>query len=541
LLLLPKLLLLFSVHCVARFSVQYPTRQRVYFRETHAAHIIFSCVFHFMIVPSVFFHNCSFKFQLMNTRRFIFIAAVASSVIMVAAAAKAQDPQASLHTAGASPLLTGHINISIRQGTIDCDLSLLEMPAAADNLILLNKGLNIRYIRNHEKDFSYYYEHAYDDNISSEAMGYYIPDNTGKSKYIPKALRFTYTGKFPVVEDTLQMQRFDWKGNIAFNGYSLRMDGRQTGWYPVLFDVANDKRYHEVRYDIKVNCDDCNAIYLNGNTPVKGKTAHFRGDKPTELFLYAGNFDVNNTGTTYFLNAGLSDQEMKEFGDITASFKKYYESRIGIPYRQDIVYVQTTPVSKNNAWLFVSYPTIVNVGHGEHALKKFFGERKDIIKPFIAHELAHYYFGYRRQFNSPIGDMLSEGLTEYMAMQLSRDLLPDSVYTEILDDKIKRLKEFAPVSFAAITNEKQYDDRELYVYNYVPLLLSAIEKEIGKDNMWKWLQTIVASKETYTDYRFLEQTLELALKDKAKAAAIKDKYFKGDATLKTAMAALATK
>ncbi len=441
------------------------------------------------------------------------------------------------------PLLKGKLNLSVKKGTMECDFKLVDMPEVADYAVVINAGMNMRYIRNIEDNYSFYYDRNYNDTISDEGFLYSIPDNTGKAKVIRKALQFSYVGKFPVIGDTLKStNNLDWKGNIAFNGYSVRADGRQSAWYPVLYDIKKKKRYHQVRYDIEVNCSDCSEIYVNGNTPVQGTKAHFKSDIPAELLLYAGNYKAKNVNGTYFLNPDMTDAQINEFGTMTNNFKKYYESKLHIPYKYNITYIQTTPVSKRNAWLFVSYPTIVNIGWGDYGMKGFFSKKTgDWFKPYMAHELGHYYFGTYKDFNSELGDVLGECGGEYLSMQITREFFKDSMYNAKIDEKIKSLKDFKPVPFAGIKNANDYGNRELYVYYYAPLIYTAIEKEIGMDNMWKWMHALLDTKADFTNFAYVEQTLSTTLNNDKQYQQIKAKYFTSDSSLNNAIATITGK
>lgn len=129
-----------------------------------------------------------------------------------------------------APLIKGKVEISIKEGTFDCDLIIRDIPEIEDYLILVNAGMNIAYIRNMEDNTTFSCNKLYNSDISDECFGYFMENKKGK--FLPDGLRFRYTGKFPVQNDTSKMRGGgDWKGNIAFNGTSVRTDGRQAGWY----------------------------------------------------------------------------------------------------------------------------------------------------------------------------------------------------------------------------------------------------------------------------------------------------------------------
>jgi hypothetical protein len=436
------------------------------------------------------------------------------------------------------PSLKGKVIISIEKGTIECDLNLSNIPRIEDYLLRINAGMNIRNFKNVTGKNLLYWEREMNDTLSSgETLGYYFPASGGKNKFLPKEIQFRYIGMFPVVRDTIENYSVqDWKGNIAFNGYSLRTDGRQSGWYPVLFDRKRDQVYEKVKYDIEITCSDCSVIYVNGSKPLTGPTAHFKSDIPRELTLFVGKYKVAELDGTYFLNPDLDAAQLKQFGTMINSYKHYYEDKIGIKYNDKITFIQTTPVSKNNAWLFVSYPSIVNIGHGNYGMKSFFNEKTgNWFKPYMAHELGHFYFGSYKRFNAALGDMLSEGFSEFLALKVARNLISDSVYTGKIKDKIKNLSAFNAVPFSKVKSGADYNDRELYVYYYAPILFTAIEKEIGEERMWKWIRSILTTETEFTNYDFIKATLSSAVNDPSVMNRLEARYFDTDNSLLNAI------
>lgn len=429
------------------------------------------------------------------------------------------------------PLLSGTVDLSIKKGTVKCNFILSNIPYIEDYYIRINSGMNILSFKNLASNKLIYFEKSFSDSTSSgESSAYYFPGNKRKGKFLPKAIEFKYVGMFPVIFDTLKDYSVeDWKGNIAFNGYSIRTDGSQSAWYPVLYDVKKDIRYDKVKYDLKINCTDCNSLYLNGSNPIKGKNHNFKSEIAQQLTMFCGNYKIANVNGTYILNPSMSEKQIDIFGEVTNSYKNYYEQNLKIPYTQSITYIQTTPTSKYNAWMFVSYPTIVTIGHGKDGLLGFFDKKGgDWYKQYIAHELAHYYFGSIKRFNSSLGDMLNEGLSEYLSLKVTKNLISDSIYKNKIADKIKNLKKSTLRPFAKINSSSDYEDRNLYVYTYAPLIFLSVEKEIGDEKMWAWLRIIIETPTDFTDYNFLKTTLGAVLKDKTKYDLIISKYFETD-------------
>jgi hypothetical protein len=436
------------------------------------------------------------------------------------------------------PHVQGKVTISIKKGTIECDLTVSNMPRLKDYYLRLNSGMNIRYIKNAEGPaLPLEYERSMHDTLSSgESIAYYIPAYNKSGKYLPHAVRFNYVGMFPVITDTTSA--VDWRGNIAFNGTTLRADGIQSAWCPILYDVTTDTRYEKVTYDLDVTCNDCKVIYVNGSQPVSGTVAKLKSTLPQDLTMFAGDFRSVAVNGSYFLNPDADDQQLAELEKTLHSYQSYLENKIGIPYKGKVVYIQTTPVSKNNSWLFASYPTIVKVGW-EEGMKSFASksEGSDFMQ-YMAHELAHYYFGTYRTFNSELGDMISEGFAEFLALHFTRTWISDSLYSEKLQSKIRAMRNFKPLPIAQVHSKNDYHNRELYVYYYAPIIFSAIEKQIGEAKMWEWIKALLQTPAVFNNYKFLVQTLTKVVSDKNRFDILREKYFISEHSFQNAVSSL---
>lgn len=439
-----------------------------------------------------------------------------------------------------TPFVKGKVNISVKEGTFECDLTLSDIPNLKNYFIRLNSGMNLLHIKSKKpKEFVIGYAKSRKDTTSTgESLAYFFPDSSGKGKFLPQELQFKYVGKFPVATDTIQnYSRKDWKGNIAFNGYSLRADGFQSAWYPILYDIETDKLYDKVKYDIELTCKDCNTLYINGNLPVKGNSAHFKSENLQEMSLFCGDYKISNLGKTYLLNADFDQKQLSEFDNLIQNYKDFYQTKLKIPFDQATVFVQTTPTSKNDGWLFVSYPTIYNIGWGTGLKSLLNPETKDWFRPFIAHELGHFYFGTYKVFNSLWGDMMSEGFAEYLSLQVTKNIIGKEVHQQKINKFISDIEKHKLkfTSFSKLKSREDYGDRNAYVYYYAPLIFSAIEKEIGEEKMWKWLQNILKSPANFTDYDFLCQSLKSTLNNEKLYQKVKENYFESDEALSNAI------
>jgi len=441
------------------------------------------------------------------------------------------------HAQERAPLLKGTVNLSINEGTIDCSFVLSDIPEIEDYFIRINSGMNIRYLKSVDPSYPYHYEKSFYDTLSTgESNAYFFQKKGGKEKFLPQSIEFSYVGKYPVFHDSLKdYSAEDWKGNISFNGYSVRADGRQSAWYPVLYDIKKDLVYDKIKYDLEINCSDCRAIYLNGSAPITGSKGSFKSDIPQEIAVFSGKYKFSNQNGTYFLNPDITEMQIEDFGNVTNKYKKFYFDKLSIPYDRAITYIQTTPTSEKNSWLFVSYPTIVCIGRN-FGMKSFFDPKLgDSFKTFIAHELGHYYFGTYRRFNSELGDMMTEGFSEFLAFKVAKNLIGDSVYNKKIRDKIRALRSFQAIPFGKIKSHADYQNRELYVYYFAPIVFTAIEKEIGEVRMWKWLRALLEAKGVLTNYSFVEETLNSVLQNTTELEHIKSNYFFSDKAIENAI------
>jgi len=411
-----------------------------------------------------------------------------------------------IYAQNSSPHLSGEINISVTEGTFECDLTLKDIPDISDYFIRINSGMNILHIRSKKpEDFLIYYNKSFNDTLStSETSAYYFKDNSGNGKFLPEEIQFRYVGKFPVASDTINnYSRKDWKGNIAFNGMSVRTDAFQSAWYPVIYDIAMDKMYHKVRYDLHISCTDCSTLYVNGNPPQKAKEYNFISDLPVGPALYIGNFDFIAKSDTYLLNSVLTKDEANKFEDIVSTYKTFYEQNLNIPFEQVTTFIETTPTSLKDGFLYVSYPTIFSIGWDEGLRGILNPKRANYYKKLIAHELGHYYSGTIKTFNSPIGNVLSEGFAEYLSMKVLAEYIGMEEFSTDLRKKFDLSKKLNPNPISKIKTEEDLGNRYLYAYRYFPLLLHSIEKEIGEEKMWQWLSDIFISASNITDYEYL--------------------------------------
>jgi hypothetical protein len=442
------------------------------------------------------------------------------------------------------PLIKGTVDISVTKGTLACDMVLTDLPQVRNYVIRLNSGLNIHYFKDLKRsNVPLYYDMDTKDSVSSdETKAYYLHENRGNpARYIPEELEVKYLGQYPVVKDSAGgYMGQDWRGNIAFNGYSVRAEGLQGAWYPEIYDKTTRKLYGEVRYDIKITCSDCNVLFVNGSTPAKSSQASFTSDVPHEMSMYCGKIETAEQNGVWLLNSDMKKEDERKFFSTANAYEAWYAKQMDIPFKGTLTFVQTDPVADPKRWAFAffSAPTTFNVGVGQYGLHSLFAaDNSAKHKKDMAHELAHYYFGTLVKPGSEFGHVIEEGFAEYMALELTRSFEGESAYASLLEDKATdatNLRHYKYKPFSQVSSTDDYGNHEYYLYYYAPVLFTAIKKEIGEKAMWQWLRAMALSKNDHAEYNFMVAALKSTVTDKSLQEKIISKYFESPNALQNA-------
>jgi hypothetical protein len=392
------------------------------------------------------------------------------------------------------------VSLGIQSGSIRCQLKLAVQSGQIKN-VLLNRNFsdvvwkddhgNVLHVRNIHRENEY------------KEYTLVFTDTTVKE------VQVTYSGKFPVDSSFSKLPKTgDWKGNIAFNGKSCRAS-EQTVWYPVLLDRTTNQPNYKVTYDVHVSCQDCETIYLNGNLPVQGVQANLKSNTSVPLILFAGNFKVQKTKFNWYLNSSLSQDQLSAFDNWVTKIQEFFSANLS-PYGKEIIFIETTPVSKNDDWAFVTFPTIVfinqNGGIGEFLSNASF--KDSISVNFLAHELGHFYFGEKVNPSSALRWAYLEGFTSYLALKCLQKITSDKVYLRQLRTHVESAQKLHhPIPLKKVVSPSQLESNSLYRYDYIPILLTALEIEIGEETLWKAIRLILSTDRSVTDYTLLKNAL----------------------------------
>jgi len=413
-----------------------------------------------------------------------------------------------------TPHLSGKALVDMQTGQITCEFTISNIPnLGKDYQLLLNKGFNIKHLKNENGDIIKYGGY-YNGKMRGEGL-VYTPMNNNEILENPKQLSISYTGAFPIYDGEYNFT--DFKGLIAFNGNTLRAS-EQSKWYPIIYDIKNDQQLEQVTFDITVESKNAQQIFVNGDLPKAGPSANFKSTVPLAPMLFIGNYNVQQTSNALFLNTNMNKAQLAVFEAEIAEIKAYYKKVLSIPYDTKNVFIEHTAIEKFNkgrTWGFASYPTIAiaggNLGETVDEANKKFKDSTDY--PFYAHEIGHYYFGNVLQPNSTLFWFFLESTAEYLSIKASEAKFGKIYGDTYFKNATSNLKNFKAVPLNKVKEINQVNGT--YRYSYGPLLWRGLEQTIGEKRTFDCLKQCLNTKGKPTDYAFFkEQALKSGVSNK---------------------------
>ncbi len=424
----------------------------------------------------------------------------------------------------AQPHLEGNIFIDTKTGYWKCELTVSNIPKLQEYKILLNKGMNIKFIKD-SSDALLRYKGYYNGEIKGEAIGYYLVNHKGKSKPINQ-FTIEYVGAFPVYKN--EFNTFDFKGYIANNGLTLRA-AEQTKWYPVLYDVTNDRIIYDYTYNLQISLDQKKSIFINGNPPIKADNASFKTEKPRPLMLFIGDYHFIEHNGNYILNDTISKTTADAVFKNINLIKVYLQELLQATFKDKIYLINHKAVNKRkegSSWGFNTYPAfaftdvnfqnwIVDGGTFSHKTSKYLG-----------HEFSHNYFGHNVMSGKLFWFWL-ESFPEYLSFRVVEHFADNSLVNKLIIKKVEQINkskdDFKPLP--EITSIDEINNTYRYVLG--PLILKCFEIEFGKEKLDFVMQKLLAKShhQTLTLDLFRQMSLNAGIKRK-KYQLFYDKYIK---------------
>lgn len=373
------------------------------------------------------------------------------------------------------PHLTGEVTTDPPRGLISGDLCLSGLPAGDTLRFLLHNGLNIRAVHDSTGRLLPYRGY-FGGRMIGEGLLYTVVDTLPGRR----TLCVSYTGAFPVYPAL--DNSYDFKGVIAFSGRTVRAS-EQAKWYPVLYDSASGHTSEAVTYGLRVSCPTCTALYVGGSPPALGTRHDFSSTIPRFLLLFAGDFQAREMAGTWFLNSAVPDSGKRQIGRAVGEIQRFYERVLDVPFADTLVMIESDALNEaptGRVWGFTSWPAIVFAGAPFSTIAAGLttpDTTNDWMLPFVAHELAHYYFGTRIRGEGALQGFFVESTAGYLSLRAIRQLQGDSAYhAAVRAHAHDALMLPRWTALDSVTDEGVSD---AYRYRYGPLVLVAFEREFG--------------------------------------------------------------
>ena len=388
--------------------------------------------------------------------------------------------------------IKGNVEIDMKSGLINCQFDLTNLPNLKDYSILLNKGMNIKYFKDSNNQLIDYEGH-YNGKMQGEGLEYKL--NTD-SKSLPENFKIAYKGAFPIYKN--DFNSFDYKGIIAFNGETVRAT-EQTKWYPVIYDVLNDKLINSYTYDLNISIKDGTTVFINGSAPKSAKNCRFVSKKACPLLLFAGNYDFIEYNGNYILNTLVSKEDSEKVFKNIEEIKSNYSKNLGIEFTDNIYLINHRAINKRkkgSSWGFNTYPTFAFTNLNFDNMLSDKGKFHNNIVKYFGHEFGHNYFG-----NNVMSGKLSwfwlESFAEYLSYVTAKDLCGKDFLKKALINQVNTIKNdnnFIPLT--AIKNRNEIGEK--YRYILAPLLLKCFEDKFGRKKMTLTIKHLLEYAKTET-------------------------------------------
>ena len=407
-------------------------------------------------------------------------------------------------------VLTGKLIVDPASGSLIGDICMGQLPSGVTGFSL-NPGLNIREVRYSLGGAPLAFERDPKRPTDYDASYYRLSAKAGPD------LCISYVGRFPVYDvDKGERANDDWKGRIAFDGKTIRA-ADQSRFVPAPITEAGVEKA-QMAYDVTIVCANCRTIFWNGSRPAAGPSARFTSSTPRALMLYAGDVDFTSQPQADFVGLPVT---IPVATAVSAGLKRIaavHASYLRLPYSDQPSLMSFASVGRDRkldktSWQFVVWPSIA--ADGRLAFAKYLRAAEPAnglstgFQRYLAHEMAHYYFGTRLVPNGPLQWFLTESTAEFLSMKAVRQLQGEAAYMDLLAEHTAAVgKDGAVVPLDRVTNADQIG--ETYRYKLGPLLLIGLEQKLGAATVSRMLSNLVAdAPDTEISYADLQARLRI--------------------------------
>lgn len=392
--------------------------------------------------------------------------------------------------------LTGRVEVDLPRGGITADLCLAGARGAGDTTwFALNPGMNVKRIRN-AAGAPLPFVTTYADGVPRFA----VHDTSGAGRRA--AICVEYTGAFPVYHiHAGDYRTSDNSSVIAFTPSTLRARG-ETNWYPAPVSPSDGAVNGHLTYAVRVRCTACTRLYLNGAPPREGPEADFVSPVPRELVLWIGEYPAQVVDGTALLGEAVAVDTARMFLARVGEIRRFYEEWLGVPYGPAPDVLRITPVSRFGRfqfWGFFADPALalagrITIGDFAAILGDSLHPARAPLLGVLAHELAHRYFANMVAPQGPYASLFSEPFASYLDLQARRHFVGDEAYRAGVTT-MRNVALEGPDLPALDTASAAVIGSDRYRYGVAPLLLVALEHEVGRERIRGFLRALLTAPE----------------------------------------------
>ena len=415
-----------------------------------------------------------------------------------------------------SARMSGSIDVDLLSGSLEGDVCLDNVPEAGDTvLVVLNRSLTIKHVRGAAETPA-----RMELERGGDAVRYTFRRDSVAVEELRAGRRpslcVNYLGSSPIYDIAAGDYRSDDNSSlIAFNGRTVRARGASR-WYPAPIDPGTSLPQEAIRFDLTINCEACEQIYVNGNPPQTGPIGTFTSAEPRELLLLAGALPLTRVGPATIVGEAVRADSAAAFMAMLADIQDFHADYLGVapPPLPDILRAEPLRAPRRGQlWGFYSDPALMLIGV---TIPRFVEVLEgDSIVPrrniytFLAHELAHHYFGWHLGTTTAQRDFFGEPFATFLELKAMRARFGAGDYRRAitsLRDRVLRGPEPVPV------DEASQDQLERARYGSAPLQLLALEASIGEERMRLLLRGLVTAPEEEQARADLGYMREVALR-----------------------------
>jgi hypothetical protein len=401
--------------------------------------------------------------------------------------------------AQSQPHMAGGVEIDPRAGRLVANLCLSGlMPGELGVSFLLNQGMTITRVHDGKRELRFVSDPA-DDVAHRHTIAASDPQGDEDGEWVGDIVCVEYEGSFPV-HDVLAgiYAEEDASHVIAFNGNSLRARG-VSRWHPAPYSPATGLVSEITTFRLEVECVTCSWLYVNGGPTISGPSHTFVSTEPREALLFAGDFPVVAGGSTLVAGEAARPDSIALFVGILDEIASFYGEYLGVAFGPTPDVLRITPVrrqQRGQLWGFYSDPAIALAGMSiPEFVSVIRGPDQPARRPvlgFLAHEMAHRYFGWRIGTASTYRDFFGEPFATFLELKAVRHFYGEVAYREGLASLKRSLLNSPPL--VPLLEAKPEDlGKSAYRYVYGPSLLFSLEREIGEDRMRALLHALLVA------------------------------------------------